>query len=195
MYVQNDSIVKNRIRELLFEEVKSSTKTIKRFITLCNTSFNIETNILERFKNSKGICYEFDKRIFKKAEKNKPGKITLLNTSIYNHEFKEEVDFIWLDLYNSYTDTVLTNIVEFTKKIKWSNNAIYAITLNLKRGCSNDNLFYGKHFTNYKKKGVINHIGQFIQANVESVKTYQYTCSDINPMGASMYLIIFKLKK
>lgn len=199
MYKANDSIYKRKVREILYNKtVKVVKGTNKRFLSLCNTTFEIETKLLEKYTKSKCYCYEIDKDIYNKALKLAPKNITLINDDVHKFSEYEQVNthysFVWLDFCCSYTEEFINKIIETVSTMQFAANAILAITLNKKRGRASNNIEFNKIYKNYKDRGFAKHIAPFINGNVTDIERLQYTCKDICPTGATMNLFIFTIK-
>ena len=200
MYKANDSIYKRRTREILYNKVVSVVKgTNKKFLSLSNTTFEIETKLLEKYKNSVFFCYEIDGAIYNKALKIAPEKVVLINDDVknfsqYNPSVNTKYSFVWLDFCASYTESIINTIVEIVNEIEFEDDAILAITLNTKRGKSASNLYFNKYYPNYKEVGIVRHIAPFIKGNVAEVEKLKYTCKDLCPTGATMNLFVFTIK-
>lgn len=201
MYKQDTSIVKQATRDIVLREALWGRKKLNRVITLCNKNFYIENKLLQLNPQCIIQSFEYDARVYKAALKTKPRQVKLLNQNIFQYDFTNVYpDFIWLDLCNSYTEEIINKIVEFINKQLFVKNSTLIITLNKGRGVAGNKLFYNEFYTNYKTRGVLNHLGNFIQVRgggqVVEMKTLEYTCFDVATQGhsAPMIALIFKMK-
>jgi hypothetical protein len=198
MYNAVDSEYKIRIRRMLVNRVKShleGTYDNHEFLSLCNTSFDLEAQLKTNYPNANITCYENNELIYNEAKKHRPSYVKLLKEDIYKAPKDKEYSFIWLDLCNSYTEATINSIVEFIRQLKFKDKGVFALTLNRKRGKRNDTLLFNKQFKNYKDEGIVTHIGNFMNSNIVDVERIEYLCKDISTKAGSMNLFVFKLKK
>lgn len=200
MYVAQDSAYKQIAREKLFEKITSHIpysplKKNYNFLTLSNTVLWLERSLRDYY-NKPVTCYEFDEEIYESI-KQQPNRrrIHVVHDDVFNYTSDIPMTFMWLDFCNSYRDEFITKILTFIQTIKWDNKAVLAITLNRKRGNSNEDLEYNKYYKNYKDVGFTRHIVPFIAGKVVKVDRMQYTCLDSSIYGGNMNVFTFLINK
>lgn len=180
-YHANNSEYKKKIRDILFKNITKHIKkgNPKRFLSLSNTTFELEKKLLEYYEGSTCQCYENKREVYKEAIKVVPENIELIYDNLYNKpQDEDELAVVWLDLCSSYSNETANEIVEFTRMRKWANESVYAITMSRGRGKSNAGLEMNKHFPNYKNEGIVAHITPFIEGDVVETGRIDYSCRD-----------------
>lgn len=195
MYNKQESTVKQEIREVLLKHLDKQGKSPKRCLTLANTNFWLEENIIKKYPGSKCTSVEYDEEVYKCQKKVLKeslyrGDIKLTNGNVFDYNFRGIYDFLFIDLCGGYTINNINGILEIATKANFNKNAIFAFTLCTQRQDSGANL-YGQFYKDYKNKGVIKHLGQFL--DIKEAYVISYHCSDLSSKAAQMKLFICKV--
>lgn len=198
-YKQQNSIIKQNVRNTLFNEFDKGRKQLNNYryvkrniVTLPNTNFDLESKIKQNYPASRIYCFENNRQVYEEALKVKPCGIDLTNGNIFDNPLDERIDFLYLDLCNSFTEENITKVISYLKQIEFKKGAIFAVTLARQRGKKSSELFKD-YYSSYKRKGVVEHLAQFLPP-VKHNKVIQYSCKDLNVKSQQMNCIIYKLK-
>src|SRR6476661_1301184 len=193
MYKAKDSIYKEAARDLILRRLRKHVgeKEIRNCITLPNLNFSLEERILKLSNEAKMDCYEIDHSTYLEAKEKKPTSIQLKNQDVFLCDKEKPYSFIWLDFCNSYTEGFINKIAEFLSKVKFDKKAIFAVTLMKNRGTILKKNKFSKYYKDYKEKGIVYHLGSFIEGCVAAEKAV-YSCKDVAAAASTMNVFIFK---
>lgn len=188
-----NSQIKHNTRQLIFNKAKEVLKKDdwNSVITLPNTNFWLEEQILTEFPVTHIDSFEKERNVWEKAEV--PYRINYNNSNVFE-QTGGSYSFVWLDLCNALSKEVIDNLIKFIQNNKFRKEAIFAFTLCRKRGVKRNTFIYEKYYPDYLNKGIFHHIGNFLPFTKIETELLEYKCSDINNYSPTMGVYIFKLK-
>lgn len=149
----------------------------------------------------KAISYEHNAKLYPIALKNAPKNVEVRKGSIYQYKYTGEEHIIWFDLMHCITTKSINELLEWICKNQFKHSFTFAFTFVERSPRYGEGLspVYQKLYPKYKKKGIVDHISEYINESnsvtVSDALVMPYKNFDVGSRTSKMMLYVLKIEK